>query len=264
MSCIVHFKTCLMMIVVIINTILYCIFDQSISKIFYIIANKTLCKIMNTKTRVHGNTANFSNNNLLIMSNHYEGVLDGNVIYDLYYKHNSIESLHTIVKHNIVGDPADKSLVSNLLSFIKDAVIDACYFIPYKRGDKEDGKHTRDVIVNSLRRGKNVLVFPEGTAHRDGVPKDFKNGIFELAVENKLRILPITIKYEKDIGSEKNEAFKNSNFFNNVADVYIHDLIEETDECYKTNDSLALKQKVFDTISEPFKHCHRPGPLSMF
>ena len=251
MNWIVNFKTGLMMLVMIINTILYCIFHLSISKIFYMITNKILCKIMNVKTRVHGNTANFSNNNLLIMSNHYEGVLDGNVIYKLYYENNSIESLHTIVKHNIVGDSADKSLVSNLLSFIKGALIDASYFIPYKRGDKEDGKKTRDVIVNSLREGKNVLVFPEGTAHRDGVPKDFKNGIFELAVENKLRILPITIKYEKDIGSEKNEAFKHSNFFNNVADVYIHDIIDETDDCYKANDSLALKQKVFDVISAP-------------
>jgi 1-acyl-sn-glycerol-3-phosphate acyltransferase len=251
MNWIVNLKTGMMMLLIIINIIIYCIFDLSISKIFYMITNKTLCKIMNVKTRVHGNTNNFSNNNLLIMTNHYEGVIDGNLIYDLYYKHNSIESLHTIVKHNIVGDSADKNLVSNLLSYIKSELIDACYFIPYKRGDKEDGKYTRDVIVNSLREGKNVLVFPEGTTHKDGVPKDFKNGIFQLAVENKLRILPITIKYEKNIGTEKGEPFKNSNFFNNVADVYIHDLIEETDECYQKNDFLALKQKVFDIISAP-------------
>ena len=235
----------------IIYTIFYCMFTLPISNIFYTIVNKALIGLMNVKTRVHGNTANFSNNNLLIMSNHYEGVIDANVIYNLYYKHNSIEMLHTIVKHNIVGDPADKSIVSNLLSYIKGALIDACYFIPYKRGDKEDGKNTRDVIVNSLREGKNVLVFPEGTTHKDGVPKDFKNGIFELAVENKLRILPITIKYEKNIGTEKGEPFKNCNFYNNVADVYIHDLIDETDECHKANDPVALKQKVFNIISAP-------------
>jgi 1-acyl-sn-glycerol-3-phosphate acyltransferase len=236
----------------IIHIILFYIFNRSTSKIVFTTLQTLFIGLINLKTRVHGNTANFNNDNLLIMTNHYEGVIDGNVIYDLYYKHNSIEMLHTIVKHNIVGDSADKNLVSNLLSYIKSALIDACYFIPYKRGDKEDGKNTRDVIVNSLREGKNVLVFPEGTTHRDGVPKDFKNGIFELAVENKLRILPITIKYEKNIGTEKSEPFKNSNFFNNVVDVYIHDIIDENDECYQKNDFLALKQKTFNIISQPF------------
>jgi 1-acyl-sn-glycerol-3-phosphate acyltransferase len=247
----VNFKTGMMLFSIIIYIILFFILGPAIGKVIYIILNKIFCKIMNVKIRVHGNTNNFSNDNLLIMSNHYEGVLDGHVIYNLYYKQNSIETLYTIVKHNIVGDAADKNLVSNILSCLKKAVIEYGYFIPYKRGDKADGKITRDVIVNSLREGKNVLVFPEGTTHRDGVPKDFKNGIFELAVENKLRILPITIKYEKDIGTEKNEPFKNCNFFNNVADVYIHDLIDETDDCYKANDSFALKQKVFDVISAP-------------
>jgi 1-acyl-sn-glycerol-3-phosphate acyltransferase len=246
-----NFKTGLMMLVMILNAILYYIFNLSIGKIIFTTLQKVFIGIMNVKIRVHGNTNNFSNNNLLIMSNHYEGVLDGNVIYNLYYKHNTIEPLYTIVKHNIVGDPTDKNLVSNLLSYIKGAIMNACCFIPYKRGDKEDGKNTRDVIVNSLREGKNVLVFPEGTAHRDGVPKDFKNGIFELAVENKLRILPITLKYDKDIGTEKGESFKNCNFFNNIVDVYIHDLIDENDECYKTNDFMALKQKTFNVISAP-------------
>jgi 1-acyl-sn-glycerol-3-phosphate acyltransferase len=127
--------------------------------------------------------------------------------------------------------------------------MDALFCIPYKRGDKEDGSNVKNKIVESLHSGKNILVFPEGTARRDGIPKDFKVGIFQLAIENKLRILPITIKYDKDIGSEKGEPVKFLNLFNNGVNIYIHDIIDETDECYQINDPVALKQKTFNIIT---------------
>ena len=130
--------------------------------------------LIDAKIRVHGNTNNFSNNNLLIMSNHYQAVLDGNTIYNLYYKNNSIETLHTIVKADIFSDPTGKSKIMNLLNWMERAVLSSWYFIPYKRGDKEDGKKTRNVIVDYLKNGKNILVFPEGTSHKNGIPLEFK------------------------------------------------------------------------------------------
>ena len=239
------------MLIIILNAIIYLFFRPEINKFVYVSFNKVLIGLTNSKIRVHGNTNNFSNNNLLIMSNHYDGVLDGNIIYNLYYKHNSIETLHTIVKSNIFSDPNSKQKLLQLLYSIKNAIMSSCYFIPYKRGDKEDGKNTRNIITNSLQNGKNILVFPEGTCHRDGIPRDFKNGIFQLAVENKLRILPITIKYEKDIGTERGDPENFLNIFDNTVDIYIHDVIDETDKCYQTNDQIALKNKVFDIISAP-------------
>ena len=246
-----YLKIVIIILIIILNAIIYLFFRPEINKFVYMSLNKVLIDLTKSKIRVHGNTNNFSNNNLLIMSNHYDGVLDANIIYNLYYKHNSIETLHTIVKANILGDPTSKQKILQLMYYIKNAIMSSCYFIPYKRGDKEDGKNTRNIIVDSLQNGKNILVFPEGTCHRDGIPKDFKNGIFQLAVENNMRILPITIKYEKDIGTERGEPENFLNVFDNTLDIYIHDVIDETDEYYKVNDPIALKNKVFDIISKP-------------
>jgi hypothetical protein len=185
------------------------------------------------------------------MSNHSHGILDANLIYNLYYKNNSIETLHTIVQSNFLRDPAHKSKLLNILSFLQDILLSCWYFIPYKMGDKEDGKKTRNKIVDSLSNGKNILVFPEGNIHKDGIPTEFKKGSFEVAVENKLRILPITLKYAKDIGMEKGDPIKLLNLFDNVVDIYIHDIIDETDECYRQQNPEGLKDKVFDIIRAP-------------
>jgi 1-acyl-sn-glycerol-3-phosphate acyltransferase len=239
------------MLAIIINTLLYILFSSpQIYKIFVTILNKVVIGLTNPTIRVHGNTNNFSNNNLLIMSNHYHGLLDGQIIHNLNFKHNSIETLHTIVKADLLTDPTHKNML-HLFSFIQDTWLSSWYFIPYKRGDKADGKKTRNIIVDSLSHGKNILIFPEGTSHKNGIPQEFKKGSFEVAVENKLRILPITIKYAKDIGKEKGEPLELLNIFDNDVDIYIHDLIDETDECYKQENPEGLKDKVFDIIRAP-------------
>lgn len=248
-----HLRLALFVLGIIVNTLLYLLIrSPEIYKMFHILINKLGgCVLINPRVRVHGNTNNFSNNNLLIMSNHYQAVLDGNTIYNLYYKNNSIETLHTIVKADTFTDPTYKTIIMSLLSSVQSALISSWYFIPYKRGDKADGKKTRNIIVDSLKNGKNVLVFPEGTQHRNGIPQEFRKGTFELAVEHKLRILPITIKYEKDIGKEKGEPLNLLDAFDNVVDIYIHDIMDETDEFYIQQNPEGLKDKVFDIIRAP-------------
>jgi len=154
------------------------------------------------------------------------------------------------VKADLLTDPTHKNML-HLLSFMQDAWLSSWYFIPYKRGDKADGQKVRNIIVDSLSEGKNILIFPEGTSHKNGVPQEFKKGSFEVAVENKLRILPITIKYAKDIGKEKGQPLELLNIFDNVVDIYIHDIIDENDECYKQQNPEGLKDKVFHIIRAP-------------
>ena len=246
-----HFKITIAILAIIVNTILYLLIrSQQIYKIFYILVLNKVVGLTNPRIRVHGNRNNFSNNNLLIMSNNCHP-LDGIFINNLYYKHNSIETLHTIVKADFFTDPTNKSKIVNLLSFMQDRLLSSWYFIPYKRGDKADGKKVRNIIVESLSHGKNIFVCPEGTSHKNGIPQEFKKGSFEVAVENKLRILPITIKYEKDIGKEKGEPVELLNIFDNVIDIYIHDIIDENDECYAQKNPEGLKDKVFDIIRAP-------------
>ena len=44
-----------------------------------------------------------------------------------------------------------------------------------------------------IRKGRSLLIFPEGTRSEDGNLLDFKKGGFLLAKKSKVKILPVTI-----------------------------------------------------------------------
>ena len=123
------------------------------------------------------------------------------------------------------------------------------YFVPYRRGDKEDGSLVQNTITDILNTGCNVLVFPEGDTRKDGVPIEFKSGIFHLAVANRAKILPITLKYSKNIGWIKGEPLDMIKWLDNEVDIYVHDVINAEDESFQT-----LKDKTFNTICSPLKN----------
>jgi len=241
-------KLGLIVILFLINIVQYAVFPIAIQKIVYPYIFKMAVAMSNNKITVHGNTDAFKQNNLLIMSNHYAG-LDFGILTDLYYQHNRENILYTIAKSNLIGDSEDKSLISKMLYYVKDSYMASKYLIPYKRGDKEDGTVVKEKIAGYLQQNANILVFPEGTTSKNGVPLHFKSGIFKLAVEKKISILPITLKYKKDIGSVIGDPLIFSKWFDNDVDIYIHDIITPEDECYKADDYMALKQKTFMTIS---------------
>lgn len=61
-------------------------------------------------------------------------------------------------------------------------------------------RQNRDKAIQSLRRagslirkGKNVIMFPEGTRSKDGSVQAFKKGPFVLASEANLRMIPVAI-----------------------------------------------------------------------
>jgi 1-acyl-sn-glycerol-3-phosphate acyltransferase len=226
------------------------IFSTALNNIFFPLLSGLVGSVLNTKVRVHGNTDAFNNSNLLVMANHYDGFSDANLLYNLYCKHNSINHMHAIVKADFLGNSDEK--IYKIFNFLNGAILDSLWLIPYKRGDKNDGALVKNKIKESLDSGKNILIYPEGVAHRNGIPVAFKQGIFDLAVEQKMNILPITMKYNRDIGAEKWEPPNTAMLLDNELDIYIHDIIRcETDDCYKANDPVALKHKVFNIISEP-------------
>jgi 1-acyl-sn-glycerol-3-phosphate acyltransferase len=219
--------------------------------IFPVLCN-LIGSVINTTIRVHGNTDAFNNSNLLVMANHYDGLSDSNLLYNLHDKYNSINKIHSIVKADFLGNPNDKNIFYVVMTFVREAMLKSYGMISYKRGDRADGAVVKNKIKECLKNDINVLIYPEGAAHRNGIPVAFKQGSFDLAVENKMNILPITIKYNRDIGAEKWEPPNTKMIFDNEVDIYIHDVIRETDACYKANDPVALKHKVFNIISAPF------------
>ena len=224
---------------VLLNMVQYCIFPQSISNYLVLKLLYFVLYISNTKITVHGSLPD--DKRLLIMSNHYDG-LDFLVIRSLFQT-----KVQTVVKADLVGNPKDNNMLLSLLYYVKSTLIKSCGFIPYKRGDREDGALVKNNIVDKLQNGTHILIFPEGTTTKNGVPQGFKNGIFHLAIHNELTILPVTLKYALDIGWAEGESVNLFKWFDNHVDVYIHPLVD----CGKEADFQTLKDKVFNTICEP-------------
>lgn len=238
--------------IILTNVIQYHIFPLSLSQHIYIHLARIVVFLLNLKTRVHGNTDYLNSDTMLIMGNHYDG-FDFFTLFDLYHRHNHKQLLYVIVKSDIVECKDNNNILSELFYLINNAFLNSSHFIPYKRGDRQDGKIVKEIILDNLYNNKNILIFPEGTTRTNGIPKDFKHGIFQLTIENKVNILPITLKYKGNVGVERGEPIILFNWFDNEVDIFIHDLITpEKEESYVTKDFLELKSKVYEIICSPF------------
>jgi 1-acyl-sn-glycerol-3-phosphate acyltransferase len=49
------------------------------------------------------------------------------------------------------------------------------------------------------RHGASLFVFPEGSRSRDGQLQRFKAGMFLLAIENQLPVVPVTIRGSREV-----------------------------------------------------------------
>ena len=72
-------------------------------------------------------------------------------------------------------------------------------FIPVDRSDREKAREALGGIAERLRRGKSVIVFPEGTRSRDGALGPFKKAGFLLALKTEIPIVPIGISGARGI-----------------------------------------------------------------
>ena len=201
---------------------------------------------MNLKIKVHGkeNLKYFNKDKLIIMSNHYNGIDYGVIKHTINYYCN--KKIYTIVKHNLFGDKVEKSTILNMLSLIKNNLYNKFEMLPYKKNNKNSGEIIKKNIIKLINNNNTVLLFPDGTTRKYGIPQDFKSGSFKLCAENNIKILPITLKFNKNIGLNTNDSVKILDWFDLKADIYIHEPIY--DKNWEN-----LRNKVFDKISEPLK-----------
>ncbi len=66
-------------------------------------------------------------------------------------------------------------------------------YISIDRRDRRKAIASMNRVAEIVRQGTSVFVFPEGTRSADGVIKDFKKGVFILAVKSGQPIIPISI-----------------------------------------------------------------------
>lgn len=62
-----------------------------------------------------------------------------------------------------------------------------------KRNDLRSTMEVADKCVERLREGNSMVLFAEGTRSNDGSLKNFKKGVFQMAKEAGVRIVPISI-----------------------------------------------------------------------
>jgi len=70
-----------------------------------------------------------------------------------------------------------------------------------KRRSADSLRTTRVAIAEALHRGDSVVVYPEGTTTEGKEMLPFRRGIFDLAVNNNIPVVPVTIKYEDERAS---------------------------------------------------------------
>jgi len=66
-------------------------------------------------------------------------------------------------------------------------------YISIDRKDHRKALESMNKAAEVIRQGTSVFVFPEGTRSPDGMIRDFKKGVFVLAVKSQQPIVPISI-----------------------------------------------------------------------
>jgi 1-acyl-sn-glycerol-3-phosphate acyltransferase len=199
-----------------------------------------------THIKVRGlkNLKNFNNKRIIIMSNHINGFDAGPIVYSLTYYTKNKKKIYTIAKHNVFGDKTDNNMIVNSLGLIKDHMFNLLNLIPYERNNKNSGEMVKKMMLEKIEEGDTILLFPEGTTSRSGIPTKFKSGSFRLCAENDIWILPITLEFDKKIGLDTKDPVKLEKWFNLNTTIHIHEPV------YDKNWEI-LMDKVFNKIREP-------------
>jgi lyso-ornithine lipid O-acyltransferase len=92
-----------------------------------------------------------------------------------------------------------KAEVANYPIINKGAELTGVLYV--KRDNKESRNLVRDMMIETVKKGYNVLVFPEGTVGVNKNSLDFRPGTFFEAAQNNIPIVPIAIEFksEKDL-----------------------------------------------------------------
>ena len=65
---------------------------------------------------------------------------------------------------------------------------------PIERGDARKTALSLRKVIDGLKAGKSLMLFPEGTRSPDGRLQEFKLGAFKIALRSKLPIVPVAIR----------------------------------------------------------------------
>lgn len=121
--------------------------------------------------------------------------------------------------------------------------------IPVNRESKMERYRIFQKSVGCLRRGRSIVVFPEGGIRADNPPQmaAFKDGAFRMAIETQTPVVPITFPYNWQILPDSTGL----QFCRKPIKVVIHEPIPTTG--LTMNDVEALKNATFAVIDTELK-----------
>lgn len=144
--------------------------------------------------------------------------------------------------YTIMKPIVDCYCVASLSEFIVDNLPNVNYEDEYNiiRYDysKESGAHVKQRILSLINEGKNVLIFPEGAEIRSSprsecLLKPFKSGLFKLAFEHNIDILPVSQNHLDNNSPSYFDSSKTEVLFeqksNIKVNVTVHDIIHPSD-----------------------------------
>jgi len=80
-------------------------------------------------------------------------------------------------------------------------------------------------MLDTLRRGTSVVVFPEGTIQRDGTLRPFQRGVFHIAVDSGRPVVPVTLRGTSHVMPGGVWPFRRG-----TLDVVVHEPIASADD----------------------------------
>ena len=189
----------------------------------------------------------YINERVIIMGNHYSPCDSGIIMY--IFNKITNKKIYSVSKHNIFGDKTDTSTLSNFLSLFK-GLYNFFNLIPYEKGNKQSGEEVKNKMLRVVNENNTVIIFPEGTTSRKGIPSEFKPGSFKMCAENSIKIIPITLEYDKRIGMGQNDQFDINTWFNTGVTITIHKPIYD-------KDPEILQKQVHSTIVDNLKEKYK-------
>ena len=119
--------------------------------------------------------------------------------------------------------------------------------IPVYRNSITKAARCLEEAKEALLKGRSVIIFPEGGwDDRIKELRRFKNGAFQLAIDSKVSILPLTFKNNYDLFTDSSDFSGGAK--PGLAKVVVHDSLETTSLSRK--DLISLKDKTFSVIQK--------------
>jgi 1-acyl-sn-glycerol-3-phosphate acyltransferase len=110
--------------------------------------------------------------------------------------------------------------------------------VPVIRSDRRKAAHALLQCARYLRQGCSMVFFPEGTRSRDGEVLPFNDGPFQLAIRERVPVLPVVLDGSRDA------LPRNSWMFGSTLDIHLRVLDPVPVDGFDVKQAAILREKV--------------------